>query len=187
MRTIAIIAALLCVQPAFSQGPCPCPIGGECTCGFYYGSKGECKCGDKCSCKNCLGKVSKLMDMHDYEAACKAAVAFNQPLFVGIGCEPPAGYYQTYRLSVAERRQFFKGEKPGIIVAIPDGKGWLEWGPTLPSTATNSDLNTELRKWMDRRKKAQPTTVISNGGAIYYQESPQMRRAYAAPAQSRSC
>lgn len=159
MRTIAIIAALIFAQPALSQQKvvCPCIVGGPCLC------EDVCRCGAGCKCPACpFCQVAAELDMHDYTAACKTAVANNSALLIGIGCEPPAGYYMTYRLSVAERQQHFKGSKPSIVIGVPDGKGWLTCSEYLSPKATVGELAAEAAKLL------RPAPVVRNN-AIYYQ------------------
>lgn len=175
MRTIAIIAVLLFTQPALSQQKtvCPCVVGDICHC------VDKCRCGKACRCKDCLlFKVE--LDMHDYRAACKTAIENNEVLLVGVGCEPPAGVYLTYRLSVAERKELYPGSKPAILVYVPDTKGWFVSSDWMKVTATVGELSAEAARLM----KSLPLKLVTLP-ATYYQ--PVYPQTYYKSVYSKSC
>ncbi len=169
--------------PPVKKAPIACP----CSYGWGFGctckDKG-CKCGDKCLCEKCPGK-KPISSGHDYMASSERAVANNVPLVVGIGCDVPQGYYLSYRLSGAEWKQLFKDEKPGIWVAVPDGKGWMDWQAKLPPNADPGTITAWISMWLRRTSPARPTAGSAASNEALYFEQP--RYTPATSSRSRSC
>jgi hypothetical protein len=99
----------------------------------------------------------------EYEDVLKLAAWHKKPavVFVGVRSRPIEGAY-VYECDE------FKPVKNGnatisqvILVARPNGKGWLDWSATLPAEATDSDIQRAIRGDL-RRVSATPRAAAAN-------------------------